>query len=74
MRISKINPNEIPLDHVLASGLTMGEAIARMSSYAHEIEALEQVLTPEQLDQLTDLADQWACLPFEALEWAIRWC
>lgn len=69
--MSQINPLNIPEDHVLDSGLTMGEAINRMRTYAKEIDALEEVLTPEQLDQVTDLADLWACLPFEALERAL---
>lgn len=71
MGMNQINPTGIPHDQVLASGLTMGESIERVSTYADEVTALEQVLSPAQLDQVTDLADQWACLPFEALERAL---
>ena len=49
----------------------MGEAIERVRTYSDEVASLEPVLTPEQLDQVTDLADLWACLPFEALERAL---
>lgn len=71
MKVSPVNPNGIPLDQVLPAGLTMGQAIERMRTYAHEVEALEQVLSPERLEWVTDLADQWGCLPVEALERAL---
>lgn len=63
----QINPNNVPLDQVLPAGLTMSQAIDHVRTYASEVHALAQWMTPEAIEQVTHWADQWACLPSEAL-------
>lgn len=65
--MNQVNPRGIPLDQVLANGLTMGESIDRVRAYAREVSALEAVLSEDHLEQVLELADVWACLPYEAL-------